>query len=272
MGTIRLLNGRFDAVTLSETIELVADRIRSDKRGYLCTVNVAILMMMRKDPRLQAFVDRAAVVVADGQPLIWSSGWLSRKLPERVAGVELVDQLCALAAREGHGVYLLGSKLSTAEEVARRLTARHPGLTISGIADGYFGTADAPARAAAVAASGAKILVVAMGVPRQEHFIEEQWEALGVPFAIGVGGSFDVLAGLKARAPRLLQRVGLEWAFRMAQEPRRLFKRYLVTNTAFAWQVSRALVTRSHTADRVRPTAPERQAAAPAAHEDDRPS
>lgn len=262
--TVRLLNGRFDAVTLGETVELVADRIRTDKRGYLCTVNVAILMMMRKDPRLQAFVDRAAIVVADGQPLIWSSGWLSRRLPERVAGVELVDELCALAAREGHGVYLLGSELATAQEVGRRLSARHPELRITGIADGYFGPDEAPARAAAVAASGAKILVVAMGVPRQEHFIEEQWDALGVPFAIGVGGSFDVLAGIKARAPRFVQRIGMEWAFRMAQEPRRLFKRYLVTNSAFGWQVSKALVTRSHKADRVRPAIPgQRQPSVP---------
>jgi N-acetylglucosaminyldiphosphoundecaprenol N-acetyl-beta-D-mannosaminyltransferase len=251
MTTVRLLNGRFDALTLTETVDLVGDRIRADKRGYLCTVNVAILMMMRKDRRLQAFVDRAGIVVADGQPLIWSSGWLNRRLPERVAGVELVDGLCEMAAREGYGVYLLGGKQEVAEKVAQTLTERYPGLIVSGVADGYFGADEAAARAHAVAASGAKILIVAMGVPRQEIFVEEQWDALNVPFAIPVGGSFDVIAGLRSRAPKFVQKVGMEWAYRMVQEPRRLFKRYLVTNSAFTWQVGKALVTRSHRADKV---------------------
>ena len=198
---LQLLNGQFHPLTLDETVDLVARRIRAGERGYLCTVNVAILMMMRKDPRLQRFVERAALVVADGQPLIWSSRVLARPLPERVAGVELVDRLCERAAREGFGVYLLGAHATVVEKLAERLKQRYPGLILSGVADGYFGADQSEARARAVAASGAQILVVAMGVPRQEHFIEEYWERLSVPFAIGVGGSFDVMAGLRARAP-----------------------------------------------------------------------
>ena len=239
--SVQLLNGRFDALTLAETVDLVSRRIHAGERGYLCTVNVAILMMMRTDERLQRFVDRAAIVVADGQPLIWSARMLSRPLPERVAGVDLVDRLCARAAREGFGVYLLGAHRTVVDKLADRLVQQYPGLVLSGVADGYFGPAEAEGRARAVAASGAKILVVAMGVPRQEHFIEEYWDRLSVPFALGVGGSFDVMAGLRARAPEIIQRVGMEWFFRFVQEPRRLGRRYLATNTEFLYLISREL-------------------------------
>lgn len=241
---LELLNGHFHPLTLDETVDLVARRIRAGERGYLCTVNVAILMMMRKDPRLQRFVERAALVVADGQPLIWSSRVLAQPLPERVAGVELVDRLCERAAREGFGVYLLGAHATVVEKLAERLKQRYPGLILSGVADGYFGADQSEARARAVAASGAQILVVAMGVPRQEHFIEEYWDRLSVPFAIGVGGSFDVMAGLRARAPEVIQQIGLEWLFRLVQEPRRLWKRYLVTNVEFLYLISRAVIMR----------------------------
>lgn len=242
VNSVHLLNGGFAPLTLEETVERVAEQIKAGRRGYLCTVNVAILMMMRDDPRLQRFVDNAALVVADGQPLIWSSRLLSRPLPERVTGVDLVELLCARAAREGFGVYLLGAKKDIVEKLATDLVARHPGLILSGVADGYFGPDESEARARAVAASGAKILVVAMGVPRQEYFIEEYWDRLGVSFAIGVGGSFDVLAGLRSRAPELVQKMGMEWAYRLVQEPRRLWKRYLVTNATFLSLMARELV------------------------------
>ena len=241
-GAIEILNGRFAPITLEETVELVSRRIRAGERGYLCTVNVAILMMMRQDPRLQRFVDNAALVVADGQPLIWGSRMLRRRLPERVAGVELVERLCERAAREGFGVYLLGGRRDVVEKVAERFKAQFPGLQLSGVDDGYFKDDEAKERADAVARSGAKILIAAMGVPRQEWFIEEHWDRLGVPFAIGVGGSFDVLAGLRARAPLVIQRIGLEWLFRLAQEPGRLWKRYLVTNAQFLYLMSREIL------------------------------
>lgn len=240
---IEILNGRFAPITLDETVELVTRRIQAGERGYLCTVNVAILMM-RQDSRLQRFVDNAAMVVADGQPLIWGSRMLGRRLPERVAGVELVERLCERAAREGFGVYLLGGRRDVVEKVAARFKAQFPGLRLSGVDDGYFTDAESKQKAEAVARSGAKILIAAMGVPRQEWFIEEHWDRLGVPFAIGVGGSFDVLAGLRARAPVLVQRIGLEWMFRLAQEPGRLWKRYLVTNAQFLYLMSRELLVR----------------------------
>jgi N-acetylglucosaminyldiphosphoundecaprenol N-acetyl-beta-D-mannosaminyltransferase len=242
MKPVRLLNAEFHPLTLEGTVDLVFRRIEAGERGSLCTVNVAILMMMREDPRLQRFVDAAAIVVADGEPLIWSSRAMARALPERVTGVDLVEGLCARAAREGAGVYLLGAERSVVDQVAAGLTQRHHGLVLSGVEDGYFGPEQAAERAQAVADSGAKILVVAMGVPKQEYFLQDHWQRLGVPFAIGVGGSFDVLAGLRVRAPELVQRAGMEWAFRLVQEPRRLWKRYLVTNSQFLYLMSRELI------------------------------
>lgn len=230
---VRILNGRFDPLTADELVEQVTEAIRTGQRGIVCTVNVAILMTMRSDPQLQRFVDRARWTVADGQPLVWASRLGRRPLPERVTGVDLVDQLCARAAREEVGVYFIGARPRTVRTVAQMLRHRHNGLRIAGVADGYFRPEDAAARARDIARSRAGIVFVGMGVPRQEAFIEEHWEHLGANVVIGVGGSFDVVAGLRRRAPRWLQRAGLEWAYRLAQEPRRLFRRYLTTNCQF---------------------------------------
>jgi N-acetylglucosaminyldiphosphoundecaprenol N-acetyl-beta-D-mannosaminyltransferase len=239
---IRIINGDFDRVTLEETVEKVFAHVRSARRGWLCTVNVATLMMMRADPWLQDFVDRASFVVADGQPLVWFAPAFGARLPARVAGIDLVDALSHRAAHEGLRVGLLGSERSVVEAAVARLSEHHPRLRITYFGDGFFTRDDAPSRAAAIRKAGVDILFVGMGTRRQEHFIDEQWERLAVSMAIGVGGSFDVLAGRFARAPELLQRTGLEWAFRLAQEPRRLWKRYLVTNSQFLYLLGRQLM------------------------------
>lgn len=237
---VRVLNGRFDALTLPQTVDAVFRLIQAGRRGWLCTVNVAILMMMRGDARLRRFVDGASITVADGQPLIWGGAWLGQPLPERVTGVDLVDALCERAAREGRRVYLLGGSADVVARAARRLRERSPGLLID-YADGYFGEDHAAERADRIRSARTDILFVGMGVPRQEIFLEEQWDRLGVGMAIGVGGSFDVLAGVRARAPVWAQKTGMEWLFRLVQEPRRLFRRYLVTNAQFSWHLVGAL-------------------------------
>jgi N-acetylglucosaminyldiphosphoundecaprenol N-acetyl-beta-D-mannosaminyltransferase len=195
--------------------------------------------MMRSDRALQSFVERARWVVADGQPLVWASRLGPRPIPERVAGVDVMGALCARAVRDGFGVYLLGGTDETVQAAAAALARHYPGLTISGAASGYFSPRDAAGRVRTIAASGARLLFVGMGAPLQEQFIDRHWAALGVNVAVGVGGSFDVLAGKRWRAPALAQKLGMEWAFRAIQEPARLLPRYIQTSTRFLWLIGR---------------------------------
>ncbi|MBE9181198.1 WecB/TagA/CpsF family glycosyltransferase [Oculatella sp. LEGE 06141] len=237
MSRVQVLHGNFDHVTTAETVDWATDLIESNRRGYLCTVNVAILMMMASDPKLRSFVENAALTVADGQPVVWASHWLSQGLPERVTGIDLIDALASRAAQKQFGVYLLGANQDVIRATAEAMQAKYPSLRICGFDDGYFNEAIAPQRVEAIRRSGANILLVGMGVPRQENFIADHWANLGVNLAIGVGGSFEVISGRKQRAPYWMQEVGFEWLYRLMQEPRRLGKRYLTTNSQFAVQV-----------------------------------
>ena len=239
--SVRIFNGQFLPVTLSQCTDVLFADMAAGKRGWLATVNVSILMMMRESSALQTFVDKAAWTVADGHPLIWASIWFGTPLPERVTGVDLVEQLCERAQAQGIGVYFVGASQAVVETMVQRLQQSYPRLSI-GYCDGYFPMSGAAERADLVAASGASILLVGMGVPRQEQFIGQQWDRLGVKLAIGVGGSFDVLAGLRKRAPIWVQRIGMEWMYRLVQEPGRLWKRYLVTNTQFVLMLARAML------------------------------
>lgn len=231
-----VLNGSFHALTFAETVDAIFCHVGSAQTGWLCTVNVSTLMRMRRDPALQSMVDRAALVVADGQPIVWYSRLLRRRLPERVTGIDLVSAICARAQETGARVYLLGSTHVLLERAIASLKATYPGLRIEG-SDGYFTPADAPARADAIRAAQADILIVGMGSPRQEEFIERYCERTGVKIAMGAGGSFDVLAGARFRAPLRVQKAGLEWVVRLAQEPRRLLPRYVRTNSEFCYLI-----------------------------------
>lgn len=255
---VSLLGVTFAALSLAEAADaLVAAASESPPARFrhMVTANVAVVMMARRDPMLASVLDDAEWCVSDGQPLVWLSRALGTPLPGRVTGVDLVDDVCARAASAGLGVHLLGASLTTVSSVADLLRQRHRGLDVT-VSDGYFTLDEAPARAAAVAATGARLLIVGMGVPRQERFLVDHGPATGVAAAVGVGGSFEVLAGNLKRAPRAWQDAGLEWLYRLLQEPRRLLKRYAVTNTAFVALAGREIVV--HHAARLR-RRPERQ-------------
>lgn len=229
---VRVLNGALDPLTQDAAVAEAFRAIDGGRRGWICTVNVSTLMAMRKSPRLQRFVDDAMLSVADGQPLVWCAPIFGGKVPERVAGIDLMDALCARAATAGRSVYLLGATARVLELALHAMRARHPGLMIDG-SDGYFSDAQGERRAEMIRSSGASLLFVGMGTPRQESFIATHWTGLGVAVAVPVGGSFDVVGGVVMRAPLWARRAGLEWVFRMCQEPKRLLPRYLVTNTRF---------------------------------------
>ena len=231
---MNLLGCNFDEVTQEGAVKWSEDWLaNSETSGYITTVNVAILMMMRSDKTLTKFIENSALVVADGLPLIWLSKLLGRPLPERVAGIDLMQDMVRNAAETGKSVYLMGAKPGTVKKVAERFKIENPALILAGVDDGYYTKEQEAERVKNIRESGADLLVVAMGVPRQENFLNDNWDDLGVKLAIPVGGSFDVIAGETKRAPVWMQKTGMEWFYRMCQEPRRLFKRYLVTNTQF---------------------------------------
>jgi N-acetylglucosaminyldiphosphoundecaprenol N-acetyl-beta-D-mannosaminyltransferase len=210
------------------------DRFVRDRAGAQhMAINAAKIVAMRHDPELRALVDRCELVTADGQAVVWASRLLGDPLPARVAGIDLMFELLALAEERGYRVYLLGARPQTIRTAVARLRERHPRLVIAGYRDGYFTDEEEPFVAAEIRAARSDLLFVAMPTPRKEYFIGRWGPELGVAFSMGVGGAIDVVAGVTRRAPRIVQRMGLEWSFRLAQEPRRLMRRYVVTNSEF---------------------------------------
>ena len=208
------------------------------------SVNAAKLVSLHDDPTLGGMIASCDLVTADGQSVVWAARLLGRPLPERVAGIDLMERLLAAANAVGYRVFILGARREVLDQALRNLAGRYPDLLVVGSRDGYFEDSEALEVCDEIRQAAPDMLFVAMSSPRKEYFLGEQGSSLGVPFAMGVGGSVDVIAGLTRRAPVPLQRLGLEWAYRLWQEPRRLAKRYLTTNARFAWMVLRALVTR----------------------------
>jgi N-acetylglucosaminyldiphosphoundecaprenol N-acetyl-beta-D-mannosaminyltransferase len=241
---IDLLGSPVDAVDMDGAVERCEAAIAA--RHYLqqVSVNASKFVAMSKDPELSAMVAESDLVTADGQSVVWTARLLGTPLPERVAGIDLMERLLAAADRRGYRIFVLGARREVLDTALERLYERYPSLTIAGTRDGYYEESEVAKVCEEIRASRPDILFIAMSSPRKEHFLRDHGKDLEVPFAMGVGGSIDVIAGLTRRAPRLLQRLGLEWAYRLAQEPRRLFSRYLHTTVRFAWMVLRALLTR----------------------------
>jgi N-acetylglucosaminyldiphosphoundecaprenol N-acetyl-beta-D-mannosaminyltransferase len=185
------------------------------------------------------------IVVADGQAVVWASRVLRAPLPERVAGIDLFMRLLAEAEPRGIPVYFLGAKKDVLDTMIGEVRSRFPALPIAGHRNGYFEDAEQEAVADAIHASGAHLLFLGMTSPKKEIFTAAYGKRTGVYVVHGVGGSFDILAKVTKRAPRVWQRLGLEWLYRLLQEPRRLARRYLTTNAAFLAMTARELIRRT---------------------------
>lgn len=234
----RLLFGlAVDAVTMGEVLALCEQRLADRQLLQIGVVNAAKMVKLRKDPLLRDSLLTCDLMVADGQSVVLASRILRRPLPERVAGIDLFEQLLVLAERTDRSVFLLGAKPQVLATLQQRLLERFPRLRIAGARDGYYSQSQSAEVAEQVRASGADMLFLGMTSPKKEIFLGSYGEQMGVPIMHGVGGSFDVFAGLTKRAPQRWQRLGAEWLFRLLQEPGRLWKRYLTTNSAFAWQL-----------------------------------
>jgi len=238
----RLFGIEIDALTIDETIERCLGAITAGELLEVGVVNAAKLVKMRRDAELHAAVTGCDLVVADGQSVVWASRLLRAPLPERVAGIDLFQRLLAESEQKGHSVYFLGAKPDVLDEMGRRIGHWYPGLKVAGSRDGYFSEAEAPAVADEIAASGADLLFLGMTSPKKEKFVAAYGQRSGAKVVHGVGGSFDVLAGKVRRAPAAWQRFGMEWLYRVLQEPRRLGPRYITTNAAFIALVMREMV------------------------------
>jgi N-acetylglucosaminyldiphosphoundecaprenol N-acetyl-beta-D-mannosaminyltransferase len=230
-----LLGCGFDALTAAETMKQV-DAWRNDpdrKTHTIITVNVAILMMMRSDADLAAAIRKADIVVADGAPIVWASRWLRARLPERITGVDLTQDLLKSAAKPRLRIFLLGATEQRLRKLVNMINENYEGVDIVGFRNGYFDRSESPEIVRHIREAKPDVLLVGMPAPFKEVWCEEHRAALQVPTILGVGGAFDVMAGFVPRAPKLLQHVGLEWLWRLAMEPRKLWKRYLTTNSQF---------------------------------------
>ncbi|MCO5090850.1 WecB/TagA/CpsF family glycosyltransferase [Bosea sp. (in: a-proteobacteria)] len=230
----KFLGSPVHALSMDETLAIAAEAMATRRPLLHVVVNVAKLVNMRKNEELREDVTTADVVNVDGTGVLWGARLCGIALPERVTGIDLMINLFALSAERGWRPYLLGAEQHVLDAVAERLARDYPALIVAGRRDGYFKPEEEAAVVAAINASGADCLFVAMSTPRKERFLKRYRAELAASFVMGVGGSFDVYGGKVARAPKLLQAAGLEWLFRVAQEPRRLWRRYYDTNTAYA--------------------------------------
>jgi len=216
---------------MSEVVARLDEFVDSRRPHQVVTVNLDFIRIARSDPAFRVAIDQADLAIADGMPLVWLSRLFGPALPERIAGIDLVDQAAALACRRGYSIFLLGAAPGVADLAAKELTRRHVQLRIAGTYAPHMGAFEDPEDdeiVSRVRVTRPDMLFVAFGAPRQDTWIHDHLDALQVPLCIGVGGSFNFLAGQQPRAPLWMQQSGLEWAHRLVHEPRRLWRRYLL--------------------------------------------
>lgn len=226
-----------DVLTMRQTLDRVEAAILQRKQIHHVVINAAKVVNAQKDAALRSAITNCDIINADGQSVVWASRFLGQGLPERVAGIDLMESLVALAGEKGYKIFLLGAKEEIVQKVRSKYIAQYGQGIIAGYRNGYFKKEDEAEVAAQIAASGADMLFVAMTSPKKEIFLDAYKHIIQVPFIMGVGGSFDVVAGLVKRAPEWMQASGMEWFYRVAQEPRRMWKRYLFGNSAFIYLV-----------------------------------
>lgn len=231
---INILNTHIHNFTMQETLQIVDDSINQEKQLHHVVVNAGKIVSMQTDMQLRESVNESDLINADGQAVVWASKVLGKPLKERVAGIDLMVNLVELAHKKKYKIFFFGAKEDVVAEVVKKYINQYSSDIIAGYRNGYFNKNDEQNIAKQIAESGANILFVAISSPTKENFLYENKTLLQeVNFVMGVGGSFDVVAGKVKRAPLWMQDIGLEWFYRFIQEPKRMWKRYLVGNTKF---------------------------------------
>ncbi len=239
MSRINFCNIPVDALTMQQTVDLIDKAIAANKPIHHVVINAAKVVNAQKDSALRDSIVDCDIINADGQAIVWASRFLKCPLPERVAGIDLMQNLVKLAAEKKHTIFFLGAKEEVVKEVVNVYTGMYGKQVIAGYRNGYFTKEEEEVVAKQIAASGANILFVAMSSPKKEIFLNTYKNLIQIPFIMGVGGSFDVVSGLVKRAPRWMQTWGLEWFYRVMQEPRRMWKRYLFGNSEFIYLIAK---------------------------------
>ncbi|HQE22357.1 MAG TPA: WecB/TagA/CpsF family glycosyltransferase [Syntrophomonadaceae bacterium] len=225
-----VLGCRIDPLSMLAALDRVEGFIEQadpKESSHIITLNAEIAYQAYYDPALRDLINRAAMVTPDGIGIVWGARQLGIDVPGRVTGIDLMERICQRAASRGWKIYLLGAEPGIAEQAARNLQQRYPGLIIAGVHHGYFQPDEEPEIIADIIRTAPQVLFVGLGAPRQEWWIDQYKDQLQVPVCIGVGGSLDVISGHKQRAPEWAIKLNLEWLYRLATEPSR-FKRQLV--------------------------------------------
>ena len=230
---IEMMGCQIDNLTMEETLHTVEDFIKTGQPHQHVVVNVDKLVKANKDPELRRIINECALINVDGMPVVWAARLLGKPLKERVAGVDLFEALMQRAAEKGWRVYLLGAREEVVAGVKDVYERKFPGFKVAGYRNGYWKPEDEAGVVAQIAATKADLLFVAISSPKKEHFLGRYQADMKVPFAMGVGGTFDVMVGKVKRAPVWMQNAGLEWFYRFLQEPRRMFRRYFIDDMAF---------------------------------------
>ncbi len=232
MSRTKFMNTEIDNLTMQEAIQRIDQLIKEDHNAYVVTPNVDHIVQLERGGPLTEVYKNADLILTDGKPLIWISKWYGTPIKEKISGSDLFPQLCALAAKEGYKMYFLGAAEGVAAKAAENLVKRFPGLQVVGTYSPPYGfekdEAELEKIKKQIKDAKPHILIVGLGCPKQELFILNHKDELGVPISLGLGASLDFEAGNIKRAPKWMANHGLEWVFRIFQDPKRLAKRYLV--------------------------------------------
>lgn len=228
-----ILNTYVNAISLDETVDEIEKIIAERVPTQHVVINASKVNLMEADSELASIVNDCPLINADGASIVWAAKKLGVPLVERVTGIDLFQRLVELASEKGYRIYLFGAKEEVVTRVKVIFEDMYPGIQIVGYRNGYFTEADEPQIVSDMAASGADMMFVAFSSPKKEYWVHKYIDQIGIPFVMGVGGSFDVVAGVTDRAPTWMQEHGLEWFYRFIQEPGRLWKRYIIGNLKF---------------------------------------
>ena len=241
---INFFDFEVDNLSMDETISLIDSQIKKNKIIQHVVVNVAKLVNSRKDKILSDSISNADIINIDGAGVVYGMKILGYAPKERVAGIDLMMELLSLAEKNNYSVYFLGAKNVVLEKMITKITSKYPKLLIAGFRNGYWNAKDEKGIVDNISQLNPNILFVGISSPKKEEFIAKYKNDLNCNLVMGVGGSFDVISGLTMRAPKFMQDNGLEWLYRIYQEPRRMWKRYLYTNTIYLFIIMRKLKNR----------------------------